>query len=83
MGLEESFGFAVSLGLGEMGLLRCCDWAVVMLFATGVGVGVLVLVVLDGCGYRCVGAGDGWFAAGVGDSGSQQVLVIVVRCRCW
>jgi hypothetical protein len=54
-----------------------------MLFATGVGVGVLVLVVRDGCGYRCVGAGDGWFAASIGDGGSRQVLVMVVRSRCW
>jgi hypothetical protein len=48
-----------------------------MLFATGVGVsasvGVLVLVVRGGCGYRYVGAGDGWFAAGIGDGGSWQV----------
>ena len=49
-----------------------------MLFATGVGVGVLVLVVRGGCGYRCVGAGDGWFAAGIGDGGSRQVWVCAV-----
>ena len=38
-----------------------------------VGVLVLVTVVCDGCGYRCVGDDDG---------GSQQVLVMVVHGRC-
>ncbi len=38
----------------------------------GVGVLVLVTVVCDGCGYRCVGD----------DGCSQQVLVMVVHSRC-
>ena len=43
-----------------------------MLFAAGVGVDVLVLVVRGGCGYRCIAVGDG----------GSQVLVMVVHGRC-
>jgi hypothetical protein len=64
-GFGRKFWVCHEFRFGRNGFVMMLGWAVVMLFATGVDVDVLVLVVRDGCGYRCIAIGDG---------GSRQVL---------